>query len=98
MEIDWRRLLVGQLEFYWDTHLWPRLQGLTDDEYFWEPADGRWSLRRGEDGRYVLDEIGVLRDLYRAQATALRESGQHPTSQRDPVGPPSPLIASANVE
>jgi hypothetical protein len=30
MEVDWGRLLVGQLEFYWDVHLRPRLDGLTD--------------------------------------------------------------------
>src|SRR6266545_680976 len=50
MHVDWGRLLVGQLEFYWDVHLRPRLDGLTDEEYFWEPVDGCWSLRRGADG------------------------------------------------
>jgi DinB superfamily len=53
--LDWGRLLVGQLEFYWDVHLWPRLEGLTDEEYFWEPVEGCWSLRRGADGRWRLD-------------------------------------------
>ncbi|RJQ69568.1 DinB family protein [Pseudonocardiaceae bacterium YIM PH 21723] len=38
MRVDWQKMLVGQLEFYWDVHLWPRLEGLTDSEYFWEPA------------------------------------------------------------
>jgi hypothetical protein len=28
--VDWGRLLAGQLEFYWDVHLRPRLDGLTD--------------------------------------------------------------------
>lgn len=55
MDVDWGRLLVGQLEFYWDVHLRPRLDGLTDEEYFWEPVDGCWSLRRGADGAYRLD-------------------------------------------
>ncbi len=55
MRIDWGRLLVGQLEFYWAAHLHPRLQGMTDEEYFWEPVDGCWTLRRGPDGAYVLD-------------------------------------------
>jgi hypothetical protein len=55
MEINWGTLLAGQLEFYWDVHLRPRLEGLTDEEYFWEPVEGCWSLRPGEDGRYVLD-------------------------------------------
>ncbi|OLB73772.1 MAG: hypothetical protein AUI14_25270 [Actinobacteria bacterium 13_2_20CM_2_71_6] len=57
MEPDWGRLLVGQLEFYWDMHLWPRLGGLTDEEYFWEPADRCWSVRLGTDGRYVMDAV-----------------------------------------
>jgi hypothetical protein len=55
VELDWGRLLVGQLEFYWDVHLRPRLEGLTDEEYFWEPVEGCWSLRRAADGRWRLD-------------------------------------------
>ena len=58
MAIPLSRVLVEQLEFYWDVHLWPRVDGLTDDEYFWEPVDGCWSLRRGEDGRWDLDGGG----------------------------------------
>jgi hypothetical protein len=55
VKLDWGRLLVGQLEFYWEVHLWPRLEGLTDEEYFWEPVEGCWSLRRDDDGRWRLD-------------------------------------------
>ena len=55
MPLDWGRVLVGQLEFYWDVHLRPRLEGLTDEEYFWEPVAGCWSLRRDGDGRWRLD-------------------------------------------
>ena len=55
MGVDWGRLLVGQLEFYWEVHLRPRLDGLTDEEYFWEPVEGCWSLRRAADGGYRLD-------------------------------------------
>jgi DinB family protein len=54
--VDWGRLLVGQLEFYWEVHLRPRLDGLTDEEYFWEPVEGCWSLRRADDGRWRLDQ------------------------------------------
>lgn len=35
----WGALLVGQMEFYWDAHLRPRLDGLTDEEYAWRPVD-----------------------------------------------------------
>ncbi|GAA3453124.1 hypothetical protein [Dactylosporangium matsuzakiense] len=55
--LDWGRLLVAQLEYYWDTHLWPRLNGLTDDEYFWEPVPGCWSVRAGADGRFRPDGV-----------------------------------------
>ena len=37
--------LAEQLDWYWRTNLRPRLDGLTDDEYFWEPVDGCWSVR-----------------------------------------------------
>jgi hypothetical protein len=40
------------------TRLVDRLVDLTDDEYFWEPAPGGWSLRPGEDGRWQLDGGG----------------------------------------
>jgi hypothetical protein len=55
MEVNWGQLIVGQLEFYWDVHLRPRLDGLTDAEYLWEPAENCWSLRQRADGSYTLD-------------------------------------------
>ncbi|GAB6939933.1 DinB family protein [Isoptericola variabilis] len=54
-----RELLLGQVEFSWDAHLWPRLQGLTDDEYLWEPVDGAWSLRRDGDGTVRIEQTPV---------------------------------------
>jgi hypothetical protein len=45
MAIEWNPLLLDQLTWHWDNHLRPRLDGLTDDEYFWEPAPGMWSVR-----------------------------------------------------
>lgn len=55
VKVNWGAVLVGQLEFYWAAHLRPRLEGLTDAEYFWEPVAGCWTLRRGSDGSYTLD-------------------------------------------
>jgi hypothetical protein len=46
MDIDWNAELTDQLEWHWEHQLRPRLDGLTDDEYFWEPAPGCWSIRR----------------------------------------------------
>ena len=45
MEIDWTKELVDQLDWHWSNHLRPRLDGLTDDEYLWEPVAGCWSIR-----------------------------------------------------
>jgi hypothetical protein len=57
VEVDWGKLIVGQLEFYWDVHLRPRLEGLTDEEYLWEPVKDCWSVRPGPDGRLVLESV-----------------------------------------
>lgn len=58
--MDWvRAIAVDQLGFYWDHTLWPRLHGLTDEEYFWEPVDGAWSVRRRADGLLEMDGRGV---------------------------------------
>lgn len=32
-----------------------RAQGLTDDEFWWEPAAGCWTVRRRRDGRWAAD-------------------------------------------
>jgi hypothetical protein len=45
MDLDWNRDLVEQLDWHWQNHLRPRLDGLTDAEYLWEPVPGCWSLR-----------------------------------------------------
>lgn len=55
--MNWTRaLIVDQLEFYWDNHLWPRLEGLTDEEYYWEPVAGAWSVRPDATGVMRVDE------------------------------------------
>jgi hypothetical protein len=37
--------LVFQLDFHWQNSLRPRLNGLTDDEYFFEPVPDCWTIR-----------------------------------------------------
>jgi len=49
MAIDWTHELVEQLDWHWQNQLRPRLDGLTDDEYLWEPVAGCWSARRRAD-------------------------------------------------
>jgi hypothetical protein len=62
--IDWNTELVDQLDWHWQHQLRPRLDGLTDAEYFWQPVRGCWTLsRRGESaapisvgaGEFTLD-------------------------------------------
>jgi hypothetical protein len=62
--IDWNHQLADQLDWQWTTATRPRLEGLTDDEYLWEPAPGAWSIRRRAEtttsdplgvGEYVLE-------------------------------------------
>lgn len=46
MSIDWNEELAEQLDWHWRSQLRPRLDGLSDEEYFWEPVPGMWSIRR----------------------------------------------------
>ena len=50
MSVQWHREVIEQLDFY-RGFFRRRLDGLTDDEYFWEPAPGCWSVRRRDDRR-----------------------------------------------
>jgi hypothetical protein len=45
MDIDWNSQLAEQLDWHWREHLRPRMDGLTDEEYLWEPVPGMWSIR-----------------------------------------------------
>jgi hypothetical protein len=45
MSIDWNQLLPEQLDWHWRTKVRPRWDGLTDEEYLWEPVPGMWSIR-----------------------------------------------------
>jgi len=43
--LDWNDLLADQLAWHWRHQLRPRLDGLTDHEYRWEPVAGCWNVR-----------------------------------------------------
>ena len=49
--------LITAFDYVW-ARLTSRLTGLTDEEYFWEPVPGCWSLRQGDDGWWRLDGGG----------------------------------------
>jgi hypothetical protein len=38
--------LADQLDWHWQQQVRPRLDGLTDDEYFWEPVPGCWTIHQ----------------------------------------------------
>jgi hypothetical protein len=42
---SWNETLRDQLDFHYRQLFRPRLEGLTDAEYLWEPAPGSWSIR-----------------------------------------------------
>ncbi|MDV3223403.1 DinB family protein [Intrasporangium sp.] len=63
-DTDWTAHLVEQIDWHWTNQLRPRLEGLTDEEYFWRPTPGAWSVHpRGEgtaaieagSGDYTID-------------------------------------------
>src|ERR1035441_8504942 len=63
-DVDWNFQLAEQLDWHWREYLRPRLDGLTDAEYRWEPVAGAWNVRprgtgsaQGQAGRgeFVID-------------------------------------------
>jgi hypothetical protein len=53
--MDWTTVMVDQLGWHWTGQLRPRLEGLTDEEYLWEPVDGMWSVRPDENGQTIYE-------------------------------------------
>lgn len=45
VSICWNAELRRQLTDHWKAQLRPRLAGLTDEEYVWEPSPGSWNVR-----------------------------------------------------
>ncbi len=41
---DWTTQLADQLDYHWTNQLRPRLDGLTDEEYFWQPVPDCWTV------------------------------------------------------
>lgn len=53
--------LLTLSDFAWD-RLRSRVQGLSDEEYLWEPADDSWTIRPGADGVWRPDSSPFPRD------------------------------------
>jgi hypothetical protein len=50
--------LVQTSEYIWG-RTWARLDGVTDEEYLWEPVRGCWSIRRADDGTFHPDWVAA---------------------------------------
>jgi hypothetical protein len=44
MGVDWPELATDQLDWHWNYQLRPRLVGLSDHEYHWEPVADCWRI------------------------------------------------------
>ncbi len=44
-DLAWNELLLDQIDWHWTRQARPRLDGLSDEEYLWEPVADCWSLR-----------------------------------------------------
>ncbi len=73
------RELAEQLEFHWKFHLRPKLEGLTDAEYFWEPVADCWNIRPRDE----------------ASAPAADYRGTHVADYSFPEPDPAPVTTIA---
>jgi uncharacterized damage-inducible protein DinB len=55
------RLLADELDHAF-REVWDRVQGLTDDEFFWEPVPNCWTVRQRPNGRWSVDYPDVHPD------------------------------------
>ena len=52
-----RASVQANLEFRWSELIRSRLEGLTDEEYLWEPAVGSLSVRPDGTGGFTIDPV-----------------------------------------
>lgn len=48
--LDMRQELIDQIDFAWEYMFMPRMNGLTDEEYLWEPVADVWTVHPGTGG------------------------------------------------
>ena len=63
-EVTTGESIVKVFDFAWERFT-GRLDDLTDEEYFWQPVPGGWTIRPDSTGRWVLEgaELGPYPDL-----------------------------------
>lgn len=54
--LDIRKELVDQMDFAWEHMFLPRMKGMKDSEYLWEPVDDVWTVYVDEEGETEVDE------------------------------------------
>lgn len=47
-------LLAMQTDEAWEM-LWDSVEGVTDEEFFWQPVSGCWTIRRSDSGTWEID-------------------------------------------
>ena len=82
MDLNWNDEVVEQLDWHWRNQLRPRLDGLRDDEYFWEPVGGCWTAGTSGGGA-------------RAQRPSPPERGEFTIDFAIPEPDPPPLTTIA---
>ena len=55
--LDWSALLADQIDWHWIHQARPRLSGISNVEYRWEPVPGSWNVRPRGEG--VAVEVGA---------------------------------------
>lgn len=61
MNMNWNEELTEQLDWHWRNQLRPRIDGLGDEEYFWEPTAECWNVRpRGESSAPIAAGAGAF--------------------------------------
>jgi hypothetical protein len=53
-----RASVLANLDFRWNALIRSRLEGISDDEYLWEPVAGGLSVHPDAAGVYTLDPVG----------------------------------------
>ncbi|HEX3425473.1 MAG TPA: DinB family protein [Acidimicrobiales bacterium] len=91
--------MVGLSDYAWQ-RLIDRLEGLTDEEYLWEPAPGSWTIRPGMTGAWTSDFVRPQPDpppvttiAWRLAHITVNENRFRPWLGLDPdPGPPQRTI------
>ncbi|GAA0587015.1 DinB family protein [Kribbella sandramycini] len=48
--MNWSQEVAQQAGVHWERQFRPRFEGMSDEEYFWEPGPGAWSVRPDAGG------------------------------------------------